>query len=149
MKALLLLALASGTLVIAGRYFLVQGARASSAAGKSGLTVALLTHALVFAWLLFASTYLFWIFPVAILLSGIAGYQLGRSRATLTESEFSVLLIALAASGIGSAVGFGVQPDRAFGFLPLALLVANYALLISAAAIGRRRNALSALPHDA
>jgi hypothetical protein len=101
-------------------------------------------HALVFAWLLFASTYLFWIFPVAILLSGIAGYQLGRSRATLTESEFSVLLIALAASGIGSTVGFGVQPDNAFGFLPLALLVANYVSLISAAAMGSRRNELSA-----
>ncbi len=99
----------------------------------TGAMLASVLTALSVLWLMFASTYLFWLLPVALLACGYFGHILGGIiREKLITSQWLVL----AAVGIGGIVGvFHFGPDAAFGYFPAALLIANTVLFLGFAAV--------------
>jgi hypothetical protein len=107
-----------------------------------GTLVSALLASLSVVWLSFASTYLFWLFPIALLASVGLGYALGSRTSALSHTEVRITLLGVALGGIASAVDFFRTPDNAFGYYPAALLVANYLLFLFLALVGSRRRAV-------
>ena len=95
--------------------------------------VSTLLAVLMVVWLSFASTYLLWVFPLALLVSASLGYAVGAKLPGLACTELQTSIVAIAVAGVVSAAYFWRNPDSAFGHMPAALLVANYLLFLGMA----------------
>jgi hypothetical protein len=106
-----------------------------------GAILASVLAAISVLWLLFASSYLFWVFPVALLASGYFGHVLGASIRIMPITSPWVVLAAVGIGGMVGVLRFG--PDPAFGYLPAALLITNTALFLGFAAVYLLRQKIS------
>ena len=118
-------------------------------AGKSklqltpfGIFAASIIAFLLVAWLVFAGTFLFWIFPIAVLGSIYLGYLLGGLDSLASTNELWVAVLSIGVAGAIAIAEFALGKwDRSYGYLPNAVMLANYAALLGTATVRIRRRA--------
>lgn len=119
--------------------FVVGRSRQSQGLSRLDRIATPLVAVLVVVWLSFASTYLFWIVPVPVLISGWLGYLFG-AKLPLSVVALDTLLLAIRAAGVASlCLVLAAGPERAFGYMPHLLFLADYGAFLAVAGVFVRR----------